>query len=293
MRRSICYCSPSVALAGDTDTWAFTYTTSTGLPKGTKLKFDLDSKGRDIDWEIPSANLKKTSNVIYGLLENEKIVIAKEIENPESFTPFFEFVLPAEIGVGNTFTIYIGSPKETKSNKEHGNRAQTDSQRRRPFYLYIDTSGKGRYGEPEVFSMDIRGNSLSHISVLAPSYVVRNKRFNVIVRFEDRYGNLTSEAPADTLIELSHEHLRENLNWKLFVPETGFISLPNLSMNLASTQLPCATANLKKHFVPLQSAVSVKIIKTFSGVFCMANRNASIQQKISKIVYAFSAMIKP
>ncbi|MBA2727810.1 MAG: DUF3604 domain-containing protein, partial [Parachlamydiaceae bacterium] len=45
------------------------------------------------------------------------------------------------------------------------------------------------------------------------------------------YGNLTSEAPADTLIELSHEHLRENLNWKLFVPETGFISLPNLYFN--------------------------------------------------------------
>jgi len=62
---------------------------------------------------------------------------------------------------------------------------------------------------------------------------MRNKRFDVIVRFEDQYGNLTCEAPGDTLIELSHEHLRENLNWKLFVPETGFISLPNLYFNEA------------------------------------------------------------
>jgi hypothetical protein len=44
---------------------------------------------------------------------------------------------------------------------------------------------------------------------------------------------LTNNAPDDTLIELSHEHLRENLNWKLFVPETGFISLPNLYFNEA------------------------------------------------------------
>jgi len=237
MRRSICFCVPSIALAGDINTWKFVYTTSTALPKGTKLKFDLGSKGRDIDWQVPTANLKKTSNVIYGKIGNSKsgngkIVQGKEIDNPNSYTPDFEFVIHSEIPVGGTFTICIGSPKDdAKSSKAHGTRAQTDSQRRRAFNLYIDPSGKGRYGEPEVFSMDIRGNALEFISILAPSYVVRNKRFNVIVRFEDLYGNLTSEAPADTLIELSHEHLRENLNWKLFVPETGFISLPNLYFN--------------------------------------------------------------
>lgn len=232
MRRSICFCTPSIALAGATNTWKFIYTTSTGLPKGTKLKFDLASKGRDIDWQVPTANLKKGSNVIYGKLENGKIIAAKEIDNPETFTPEFEFVLPAELPLGASFTIFIGSPKEdSESAKTHGTRAQTDSQRRRSFLLYVDPSGKGRYNDPEVFSMDIRGNTLDHISILAPSYVVRNKRFNVIVRFEDCFGNLTSEAPADTLIELSHEHLRENLNWKLFVPETGFISLPNLYFN--------------------------------------------------------------
>ncbi len=51
------------------------------------------------------------------------------------------------------------------------------------------------------------------------------------LRFEDEFGNLTSEAPDDSLIELSYEHIRENLNWKLFIPETGFIALPNLYFN--------------------------------------------------------------
>ena len=81
------------------------------------------------------------------------------------------------------------------------------------------------------FSVSTSGVVLKSIRVLSPSYISRNKRFDVIVRFEDEYGNLTCNAPEDTLIELSHEHLRENLNWKLFVPETGFISLPNLYIN--------------------------------------------------------------
>jgi len=230
MRRSICYCEPASAQAGEVNTWKFVYTSASSLPKGTRLKFDMSSKGRDIDWEIPTSNLKKTSNVIYAELDNGKTIQAKEIRSTDSFTPDFEFILPSALEAGGNFTIVVGTPEEKKSDK-NGNRAQTNSQRRRAFYLHIDPSGKGHYTEPEVFSLDIKGNTLSSIRVVAPSYVTRNKRFDVIVRFEDQYGNLTSDAPDDTLIELSYEHLRENLNWKLFVPETGFIALPNLYFN--------------------------------------------------------------
>jgi len=231
MRRSICYCEPNYALAGETRIWQFIYTPSTPLPKGTRLKFDLQSKGREIDWQIPSVNLKKSGGVIYAQLSNGKILPATEIEVPDSFVPVYEFVLPNAIEAGDPFTIVLG-PKEGESQKKSSMiRAQTTSQRRRPFLLYIDPSGKGHYDDPEVFSMDIRGAELSNIRILTPSFVAKNKRFDVIVRFEDEFGNLTNYAPDDTLIELSHEHLRENLNWKLFVPETGFISLPNLYFN--------------------------------------------------------------
>jgi hypothetical protein len=230
MRRSICYCEPAFAQAGEVNSWKFVYTAASSLPKGTRLKFDMLSKGRDIDWEIPSVNLKKSSNIIYAHLDNRKIIQGKEVTSSDGFTPDFEFVLPSTLEAGGNFTIVVGSPDPKKANK-NGNRAQTNAQRRRPFNLYIDPSGKGHYSEPEVFSSDIKGNTLSSIRVVAPSYVARNKRFDVIVRFEDEYGNLTSEAPPETLIELSYEHLRENLNWKLFVPETGFIALPNLYFN--------------------------------------------------------------
>lgn len=228
MRRSICYCEPNLASAGEINTWQFIYTPSNDLPKGTKLKFDMQSKGRDIDWEIPTANLKKTSNTIHASMDKHKIIQAKEVDSSDSYVPMFEFILPAKLPAGETFTITVGS---TKSPKQNGTKAQASSQRRRSFYLYVDPSGKGKYDEPEVFSMDIRGSTLASIRVLAPSFVTRNKRFDVIVRFEDEYGNLTSRAPADTLVELSHEHLRENLTWKLFIPETGFIALPNLYFN--------------------------------------------------------------
>lgn len=232
MRRSICYSEPSHALAGEIRTWKFIYTPSANLPKGTRLKFDLQSKGREIDWETPTTNLKKNDGLIYALLGNQKVLQANEVLVGDSYTPQYEFILPTAIASGEPITIVLGAKPTESDKKESGNiRAQTTVQRRRPFLLYIDATGKGHYGDPEVFSMDIRGGELSNIRILAPSFVSKNKRFDIIVRFEDAFGNLTNLAHEDTLIELSHEHLRENLTWKLFVPETGFITLPNLYFN--------------------------------------------------------------
>lgn len=234
MRRSICFSEPSVARAGQTATWKFHYTTSVPLPKGTRLKFDLQSKGRDIDWEVPSTSFQEDANMICVELENGTLLQAEEVETPDSIVPQFEFVLPSAMKVGEKITISMGlNPEVDGDPEEHGNECQLTIQRRRPFYLYIDPKGKGNYEEPEVFTMDIRGNRLHTIRILAPSFVAKNKRFDITVRFEDEYGNLTNCAPEDTLIDLSYEHLRENLNWKLFVPETGFVILPNLYFNEA------------------------------------------------------------
>lgn len=234
MRRSICYCEPVQAIAGETSTWKFIYTPSASLPKGARLKFDLLSKGREIDWQPPEVNPKKGSGLIYAVLPHlkNKVIQAKEIDVPDSYIPQYEFILPVAVEAGRNIVIILGGSAEG-TKKKGGVRAQTIAQRRRPFHLYVDTSGKGHYDEPEVFSIDVRGGILANIRILTPSFVVKNKRFDVILRFEDEFGNLTSEAPEDTLIELSYEHIRENLNWKIFIPETGFISLPNLYFNEA------------------------------------------------------------
>lgn len=235
MRRSICLTEPQFIRAGEVGTWKFHYTTAVSLPKGAKFKFDLKSAGRGIDWEVPTPDLSEPANVIYALLDKGEVLEAEEVETPESFVPQFEFTLPTPVKAGGSFSIVIGAPPKTRSKdpSSTGNEAQLTIQRRRPFLLYIDPKGKGNYEEPEMFTMDIRGNALHTIKILAPSFVAKNKRFDIIVRFEDEYGNLTANAPEGTLIDLSYEHLRENLNWKLFVPETGFVNLPNLYFNEA------------------------------------------------------------
>lgn len=220
MRRSICYCEPGAALAGESSNWKFVYTTASHLPKGTKLRFDLESKGRPVDWQVPSTNPKDKANAIWAEVPGGKAIAAVLVDHPQSSTPSFEFTLPLELKPGDSLSIMM-----------KGNSAQKAVQRRRPFHLFIDPKGKGDYKENETFFLDVRGNHLKTLRIIAPSLVSRNKRFDVIVRFEDIFGNLTSNAPEGTLIDLSYQHLRENLNWKLFVPETGFIALPNLYFN--------------------------------------------------------------
>ena len=229
MRRSICFCEPSAAMAGQVDTWKFVYKPSASLPKGTKLKFDLLTQGRSIDWEVPRVGAKLTTNTIFAKVEGGKALIPKEVETPESFVPQYEFTLPAKLEAGKAFTITVGNVKPAK--KASGIAAQTYTQRRRPFHLFIDPTGKGHYRDPEVFSIDIRGNELSNVRVISPSFVMKNRRFDAIIRFEDEFGNLTSNATEELLFELTHENLRDSLSWKLFVPETGFITLPNLYFN--------------------------------------------------------------
>jgi len=226
MRRSLCVIDPNPVMAAHQGTFVFTYTTANVLPKGTKLKFDLLSKGRVIDWKVPSTDPKSKESLIWLELGPKQIVYAKEVPG-EEVSPAYEFILPEEIKAGDNLEIKIGS----LNNKTAPSRAQTFIQRRRPFFLYIDPKGKGDYKEPEIFVMDIRGGALENIRIISPSLVSRNQRFDVMVRFEDAHGNLTSSASEGTLVELSYEHLRENLNWKLFVPETGFISIPNLYFN--------------------------------------------------------------
>ena len=231
MRRSICYAEPKIALAGETKTWKFIFTPGSDLQKGARLKFDLSSNGRNFDWEIPQTNLKSKKNLIWMEIPGKKALAAKEVFIPENTLPQFEFVLPGGVNAGDSITIYLGSPDEDGDKK--GSRAQTYTARRRPFHLYIDPKGKGEYKETEIFHLDVRGNELQSIRVIAPSMVTKNQRFDVIVRFEDQFGNLTGNAPEGLLVEFSYEKLRENINWKLFVSETGFTNLPNLYFNEA------------------------------------------------------------
>jgi len=230
MRRSISYTEPKGACAGERNTWAFIFSPANDLSKGARLKFDINSKGRPFDWEIPQTNIKVKKNLIWMEVESKKMIAATPVYSQDVPIPQFEFILPEDVKAGNPITIFMGSPLKT-DNEKKGNQSQHYIYRRRPFYLYIDPKGKGDYKDTETFHLDVRGGELHSIRIVVPSVVNKNQRFDVVVRFEDKYGNLTGNAPEGTLVEFSYERLRENINWKLFVPEIGFINLPNLYFN--------------------------------------------------------------
>jgi hypothetical protein len=127
MRRSICIAEPQTTPAGFVGNWRFTYTTSHALPKGARLKFDLGSKGREIDWEAPTTNLKKGDNTIYLELEDGDILQAKAIELPDALVPQYEFVLPKALSVGRSFTIVIGASQKKGYRKPGSNSNATQT----------------------------------------------------------------------------------------------------------------------------------------------------------------------
>ncbi len=227
MRRSICYCEPKSTFAGALTSLKFIFSPSSQLPKGTRLKFDPLVRARSFDWQLPLSGTKSQKSLVFLATPNGEKLVAKAVKGPNPAAPQFEFILPHEVKPGEEVVIHYG-----EDDKE-GLQAQHHVQRRRPFYLYVDPKGKGDYKEPEVFNIDVKGNVLENIRVISPSLVNKNERFDVIVRFEDRFGNLTANAKEKTLIELTYDNFRDNLNWKLFVPETGFLNLPNLYFNEA------------------------------------------------------------
>src|SRR3990167_6663837 len=227
MRRSICISEPSIALAGEQKHWKFCFVTSQTLPQKTVLRFDPLSRGSQNEWELPQATSGRgKNNVIWLTLPDGKSISGKEVDK-DGFKQY-EFVLPDDIAQGEKLVFHLGASDTASGN---GNRSQLYIQRRRPFYLYIDPRGKKEFKDPEIFTLDVRGNKLENIRIVTPSIVFKNSRFDVLIRFEDSFGNLTGNAPEGTLIELTYQQLRENLSWKLFVPETGFLTLPNLYFN--------------------------------------------------------------
>ena len=105
MRRSICYCEPNSALAGEASNWRFVYTTASHLPRGSKVRFDLDSKGRPNDWQIPKTNLKEKTNVIWLEPPGGKPIAGSALQHPQNLTTSFEFILPSEMKSGESFVI--------------------------------------------------------------------------------------------------------------------------------------------------------------------------------------------
>ena len=219
MKRSICYTEPPFAVAGTKGCWSFVYIPNITLPKESVLRFDLLSSGRPFDWELPKT--KGKNNVIYIQKEgSDDIVLMRATKDPA----IFEVTLPFDLKEAEKLQLSIGSTCDGE-----GNSSQSLTQRKKPFHLYVKPKGQERFSkDPEIFHIDVKGGKLAHLNIVTPSVAVKNKRFDIVIRFEDQYGNLTVNAPSETLIDVSYDGISGPFKWQIFVPETGFIKLPNI-----------------------------------------------------------------
>lgn len=227
MKRSICLVEPKYAIAGELGNWKFTYISPTAIPEKAQLKLSLGTRGKEEEWAPPETSLKRKKNILWAEIGKTRVEAQQSVS--DNLEIEYTFIVPQKVKAEEPIYFYLGAADQKTI--EHGTRAPHFIQRKKIIHLYIDQKGKGQFKETETFYIDIRGNKLDNITTIAPSLIGKNDRFDVIVRFEDKYGNLTNRCSEETMIELSYTQLRENLNWKLFVPETGFLSLPNLYFN--------------------------------------------------------------
>lgn len=228
--RAVTYTDPKSVLAGARASYRFLFIPDIPLPPKSILRFDMLHRNTPLDFEIPNFSLKEEKNSIWLLLSDGKMIEAKQKKDHQGH-PVFDFVLQKGVEAGEKLMIVVGSKSADHPN-DYGTTAPLLAMRKRPLHLYIDPKGKGEFlNDPYLFYIDVKGADLSRIQILAPSLVSRNQRFDVIARFEDIYGNLTSKAPEQTMIEFSHDRLRENLKILLFIPESGFSIIPNLYLN--------------------------------------------------------------
>ena len=150
MRRSICHTQPSQILAGQRSTWQFTYVPATNMPEGTSLLFDMLSKGNKDDWEIPNLGARATENAFWLMLPNGKKVSGKEIKDTEGYRKFL-FTLPIDIKAEERLTFLMGTPNK-EDNESKGNQTQSYTERKRPFYLFIDTKGNEDFSKNNCLS---------------------------------------------------------------------------------------------------------------------------------------------
>jgi len=106
-------CPPELRLCGDVIRGNFPYTTAAGLPK-EKAALDLQTKGRDIDWELPQTNLKEKKNLIWLELSDKKRSLPKRSKPPNLASPSLNLSYPTEVKAGEILTFFLGTPLKTE-----------------------------------------------------------------------------------------------------------------------------------------------------------------------------------
>ena len=199
----ITHADPPFAIAGDTSSWRIPFRLSKGVPPDAALRLQLyggrNNKGKFADAQCENPHAE---GYIAAELEDGTPVRIRPTEQPGTCA-----VGPPDGGLkkGDMLTVVLGD--QTNGGGVRACRAHTFN---KFFLLYsipaneVDAKlwqgGHGQVWAPETWdwiigacTMHILGGEIDHIRAYVPATTRPRRSFNVLVRPEDKYGNLSHQ----------------------------------------------------------------------------------------------------
>ena len=167
-------------VAASYGTWKLTYEAGPqGLPSKARIRIHTDS---DTDWAIPQFDDAKAAD--YMTLQAPEGVRVAVLT--QGFRGLLLTLMGRALQPGERIVLTYGD----RSEGGLGSRAQTFAESRRYFTVEVDVDGDGRFLPlPEPPCVTIVGGSAAALIVLAPSMVVMNQSFALLVKAQDAWGN--------------------------------------------------------------------------------------------------------
>lgn len=167
-------------VAGSYGTWRLLYTVGArGIASGGAIKIDTDS---DSDWGWPQAEDPSAPEYL-TLTVPEGAEVALRLRDHLSL---LLLVTGRPLTPGEQIVLTYGD----RSGGGAGSRAQTFREDRRRFWVEVDADGTGSFTSlPDPPELKIIGGAASRLVVIAPSTVVVDEPFSLLVKAEDNWGN--------------------------------------------------------------------------------------------------------
>jgi len=167
-------------IAGSYGTWRLTCEVgAAGVARGGRIRVHTDS---DTDWAIPQFD--DPAGADYATVEAPSGVQVTSLT--QGFGSLLLTVQGRALRTGERVTITLGD----RSGGGPGSRAQTFAERTRYFACSVDADANGRFMElPDPPHVAVVGATSAELIVVAPSEVVVEQPFRVLIQVRDAWGN--------------------------------------------------------------------------------------------------------
>ena len=229
--------------AGEHVTLTFEYTVGTkSLQQGSRIKIFTDS---DSDWAMPQLNNPIGADYL-TIKSPDGCRVYPHITDHRELN---FFVASGTIKKNDKIIITLGD----KSEGGAGSRCQTYFESSLNFYCGIDEKGTGNIKVIDNWAtIKVQGGELSNISIHAPSDIQIGKKFKLIIKAEDAWGNPAESFCGEIKIKAIGLNVTDSI-YQFNKKNRGVITVPECEFIEAGAQYITASTNLHDELVEFSS----------------------------------------